>query len=91
MGWNAAIDSHFSGVLGDMEAGLATIVERPIAYTIIDSEGSGLALAERYAEAGRYYLRVLPRNPAHHLTEFSLQGQWQSIIHYSFQVQSGCI
>jgi len=59
---------------------LTTSVERPIAYTIIDSEGSGLALAERYAEAGRYYLSVLPRNPAHQLTEFNLQGQWQAVV-----------
>jgi len=80
IGWNAAIDSHFSGVLVEMEAELGTIVQRPIAYTIIDSEGSGLALAERYAEAGRYYLSVLPRNPAHQLTEFNLQGQWQAVV-----------
>ena len=79
IGWNAAIDSHFSGVLVEMEAELATIVERPIAYTIVDSEGSGLALAERYAAAERYYLSVLPRNPSHQLTEFNLQGPWQSV------------
>ena len=80
IGWNAAIDSHFSGVLVDMEAALATIVDRPIAYTIIDSEGSGLALAQRYAETDRYYLSVLPRNPAPQLAEFKLQGQWQSVV-----------
>jgi hypothetical protein len=80
IGWNAAIDRHFSGVLVDMEAELATILERPIAYTIVDSEGSGLALAERYAEADRYYLSVLPRNPTHQLTEFNLQGQWQAVV-----------
>jgi hypothetical protein len=80
IGWNRAIDSHFSGVLVDMEAELATIVGRSIAYTIVDSEGSGLALAERYAEADRYYLSVLPRNPSHQLTEFNLQGQWQAVV-----------
>jgi hypothetical protein len=80
IGWNRAIDSHFSGALVDMEAELATIVGRPIAYTIVDSEGSGLALAERYAEADRAYLSVLPRNPSHHLTEFNLQGQWQAVV-----------
>jgi hypothetical protein len=80
IGWNRAIDSHFSGVLVEMEAELATIVGRPIAYTIVDSEGSGLALAERYAEADRDYLSVLPRNPSHHLTEFNLQGQWQAVV-----------
>ena len=80
IGWNRAIDSHFSGVLVDMEAELATIVGRPIAYTIVDSKGSGLALAERYAEADRGYLSVLSRNPGHHLTEFNLQGQWQAVV-----------
>jgi hypothetical protein len=80
IGWNRAIDSHFSGVLVEMEAELATIVGRPIAYTIVDSEGSGLALAERYAEVERDYLSVLPRNPSHHLTEFNLQGQWQAVV-----------
>jgi len=80
IGWNRAIDSHFSGVLVDMEAELATIVDRPIAYTIVDSEGSGLALAERYTEADRYYLSVLPRNPPHQLTEFKLHGQWQAVV-----------
>jgi hypothetical protein len=80
IGWNAAIDSHFSGVLVDMEIELATILERPIAYTIVDSEGSGLALAERYAEAERSYLSVLPRNPCHDLTEFNLHGQWQAVV-----------
>jgi hypothetical protein len=80
IGWNAAIDCHFSGVLVEMEAELATLVERPIAYTIVDSEGSGLALAERYAEADRAYLSVLPRNPGHDLTEFKLHGPWQSVV-----------
>jgi hypothetical protein len=80
IGWNAAIDSHFSGVLVEMEAKLATIVDRPIAYTIVDSEGSGLALAERYAAADRHYLSVLPRNPSHQLTEFNLHGPWQTVV-----------
>jgi hypothetical protein len=80
IGWNTAIDSHFSGVLVDMETKLATMLERPIAYTIVDSEGSGLALAERYAEADRDYLSVLPRNPCYQLTEFNLHGQWQAVV-----------
>jgi len=79
IGWNMAIDRHFSGVLVEMEAELATIVDRPIAYTIVDSEGSGLALAERYAAVDRYYLSVLPRNPAHPLTAFQLQDPWQAV------------
>jgi hypothetical protein len=79
MGWNYPIDSHFSRVLVDMEAELATMVERPIAYTIVDSEGSGLPLAERYAEADRCYLSVLPRNPIRPLTDFKVTDPWQAV------------
>jgi hypothetical protein len=79
IGWNYPIDSHFSRVLVEMEAELDTIVERPIAYTIVDSEGSGLPLAERYAEAKRCYLSVLPRNPVRPLSDFKVQGQWQTV------------
>jgi hypothetical protein len=79
IGWNYPIDSHFSGVLVEMEAELDTILERPVAYTIVDSEGSGLPLAERYAAAERCYLSVLPRNPVRPLTDFEAQGQWQAV------------
>jgi hypothetical protein len=79
IGWNYPIDSHFSRVLVEMETKLDTIVGRPIAYTIVDSEGSGLPLAERYAEAKRCYLSVLPRNPVRPLSDFKVQGPWQTV------------
>jgi hypothetical protein len=79
IGWNYPIDSHFSRVLVDMEAELATIVQRPIAYTIVDSEGSGLPLAHRYAQAQRDYLSVLPRHPLRPLTDFKVQEPWQPV------------
>ena len=79
IGWNYPIDSHFSRVLVEMETKLDTIVERPIAYTIVDSEGGGLPLAERYAEAKRCYLSVLPRNPVRPLSDFKVQGPWQTV------------
>jgi len=79
IGWNYPIDSHFSRVLVEMETKLETIVERAIAYTIVDSEGGGLPLAERYAEAKRCYLSVLPRNPVRPLSDFKVQGPWQTV------------
>jgi hypothetical protein len=79
IGWNYPIDSHFSRVLVEMETKLDTIVGRPIAYTIVDSEGSGLPLAERYAEAKRCYLSMLPRNPVRPLSDFKVQGPWQTV------------
>lgn len=79
IGWNYPIDSHFSRVLVEMETKLDSIVARPIAYTIVDSEGSGLPLAERYAEAKRCYLSVLPRNPVRPLSDFKVQGPWQPV------------
>jgi hypothetical protein len=79
IGWNRAIDGHFKGVLVEMEEELATILARPIAYNIVDSEGSGLPLAQRYAEADRYYLSVLPRNPRQALTAFKVSQEWQAV------------
>ena len=78
-GWNYAVDAHLSGVLVDLEAELATWLGRPIAYTIFDSEGSGLPLAERYAEAGRYYITVLPRQGDQSLAAFEVLGEWEAV------------
>ena len=78
-GWNYAVDTHLSHVLVDFEAELATLLERPIAYNIFDSEGSGQPLAQRYAEADRYYISVLPRQGDQSLTAFQLQGVWQPV------------
>jgi hypothetical protein len=79
IGWNYQIDAHFSGVLVEMEAELAAILKRPIAYTIIDSEGSGLPLAQRYAQAERFYLTVLPRHLDYPLKAFHRQGEWLAV------------
>jgi hypothetical protein len=59
------VDTHLTHVLVDLEADLATKLQRPIAYTIFDSEGGGLPIAQRYAEAGRDYISVLPRQGDH--------------------------
>ena len=56
-GWNYPIDTHMTHILVDLEAALEHTLERPIACTIVDSEGGGLPLGERYAEAGRNYGR----------------------------------
>ena len=59
-GWNYAVDTCFPAVLVDLEADLATTLDRPIAYTVCDSEGGGLPLGQRYAAAQRDYISVLP-------------------------------
>ncbi|MDI6793486.1 MAG: hypothetical protein QME81_11580 [bacterium] len=61
-GWNYQVDTHLTHVLVDLEADLATKLQRPIAYNIFDSEGNGLPTAQRYTEAERDYISVLPRN-----------------------------
>ncbi|MBC7249996.1 MAG: hypothetical protein H5T62_06895 [Anaerolineae bacterium] len=78
-GWNYVVDTHLSRVLVDLEAELATRLGRPIAYNIFDSEGSGLPLAERYAEAGRYYITVLPRQGDQSLAAFAVLGEWEAV------------
>jgi hypothetical protein len=78
-GWNYAVDTHLSQVLVDLEANLATRLQRPIACNIFDSEGSGLPTAERYAEAGRDYISVLPRQGDHSLAAFELLGAWEPV------------
>jgi hypothetical protein len=78
-GWNYPIDTHLSHVLVDLESDLASNLERPIAYNIFDSEGSGLPTAERYAEAKRFYISVLPRKVAHGLGNFKLLDDWELV------------
>lgn len=78
-GWNYAVDTHLSHVLVDLEADLATKLQRPIAYNIFDSEGSGLPTAERYAEAERDYISVLPRQGDQSLAAFELLGRWEPV------------
>jgi hypothetical protein len=78
-GWDAAIDDHLSHVLVDLELELADKLQRPIAYNVFDSEGGGQPTGERYAEAERYYLSVLPRQGDQRLSEFELLGEWEPV------------
>lgn len=78
-GWNDQIDTHLSRVLVDLEQELANSLERPIAYTIVDSEGGGLPTAERYAAAQREYISVLPRQGDQSLAAFEVEGEWEPV------------
>ena len=77
-GWNYPIDARLPHVLIDLEADLADKLARPIAYNIFDSEGGGLPVALRYAQASRDYISVLPRQ-GHSLADFKLLGEWQPV------------
>ena len=78
-GWNYPIDMHMTHVLVDLEAALERTLVRPIACTVMDSEGGGLPLGERYAEAGRSYISVPPRERMYCLTDFVLEGRWEAV------------
>jgi len=78
-GWNYAIDVHMTHILVDLEVALERSLERPIACTVVDSEGGGLPLGERYAEAGRSYVSVLPREHAYCLADFVPEGRWEPV------------
>ncbi len=78
-GWNYPIDTHMSHILVEVEAGLEHSLERPIACTIMDGEGGGLPLGERYAEAERCYISVLSQEHAHCLAEFIREGRWEPV------------
>jgi hypothetical protein len=78
-GWNYPIDTHMTHILVDLEAALEHTLERPIACTIVDSEGGGLPLGERYAEAGRNYISVLPQEHAYSLAKFAREGRWEAV------------
>jgi len=77
-GWNRAIDSHLSGVLVDLETNLSELLQRPIAYTVCDSEGGGLPLGKQYVEAQQPYLSYLSRQ-GYPLTAFELLAEWQPV------------
>jgi len=78
-GWNYPIDTHMTHTLVDLEAALEGLLARPIACTVMDSEGGGLPLGERYAEAGRSYVSVLPREHTYCLADFVLEGCWEPV------------
>jgi hypothetical protein len=79
-GWNYPIDTHMTHVLVDVEAAMEGELGRPIGCTIMDSEGGGLPLGERYADAGRCYLSVLARQHDYALTDFVVEGVWKPVI-----------
>ena len=79
-GWNYAIDAHLTHVLVDLEAQLSQTLHREIQCTIVDGEGGGQPLAERYAEADRFYISVLPRHHDHPLADFALEGAWHPVV-----------
>ena len=78
-GWNYPIDAHMTHTLVDMEAALERTLARPIACTVMDSEGGGLPLGERYAEAERNYVSVLSRGHTYCLADFVLEGSWEPV------------
>ena len=78
-GWNYPVDAHLSKVLVDFESDLAAKLHRPVAYTIVDSEGSGLPLALRYEQAQRDYISVLPLSGQTTLSAFVVDGDWQLV------------
>ena len=78
-GWDYPIDTHMTHILGDLEAGLEQTLHRPIFCTILDGEGGGLPLGERYAATARNYLSVLSGEHAHRLAEFVREGRWQPV------------
>jgi hypothetical protein len=78
-GWDYPIDVHMTHILVDLEAALEHSLARPIACTVMDSEGGGLPLGERYAEAERSYVSVLPGEHTYHLADFVLEGGWEPV------------
>ena len=78
-GWNKQVDTHLTQVLVDWEVELTAKLQRPIAYNIFDSEGSGLPTAKRYVETKQAYLSVLPRKGSHTLDAFELLGKWEPV------------
>jgi hypothetical protein len=78
-GWDYPIDVHMTHILVDLEAALEHSLARPIACTVIDSEGGGLPVGERYAEAERSYVSVLPGEHTYRLADFVLEGGWEPV------------
>lgn len=77
-GWNEVIDAHLSRVLVGLEVKLEVGLQRPIRCTICDSEGGGLPTGQRYAEAERYYLSLLPQQN-YHVSDFFFEAAWQPV------------
>lgn len=78
-GWNHPIDTHMSHILVDLEAAMAHTLRRAVECTITDSEGGGLPLGERYAQAERNYISVLHRERAYSQADFVLESVWEDV------------
>ena len=78
-GWNYPIDTHMTHTLVELEVALEGSLGRSIACTVMDSEGGGLPLAERYVQAGRSYVSVLPGGHSYDLADFVLAGSWEPV------------
>jgi hypothetical protein len=78
-GWDYPVDMHLTHLLVDLETALEHTLQRPIACTVVDSEGGGLLLGERYAQAQRNYVSVLPQEHAHCLEEFVREERWEAV------------
>lgn len=78
--WNEPIDAHFSRVLLERETQLATWLNRPLAYNVLDSEGGGLPLAQQYQQADHWYLSILPRGQHYPLASFQVKDEWQPVV-----------
>jgi len=74
-GGDYPVDTCLPAVLVDLEATLASDLQRAIAYPVCDSEGGGQPTAQRYAAAGRHYISVLPHQ-GYPLTAFRISGTW---------------
>jgi hypothetical protein len=79
-GWNYPIDTHMTHVLVDLEEELSQTLQRPITCTIVDGEGGGQPVGERYAEADRCYISVLSHQHTHPLAKFALEGNWRPVV-----------
>jgi hypothetical protein len=78
-GWDYPIDTHMTHVLGHLEEAWEQVLQRPILCTVLDGEGGGLPLGDRYATLERHYLSVLSGEHAHCLAEFVREGRWQPV------------
>jgi hypothetical protein len=77
--WNYAIDGHMTHTLVDLEAKLEDMLGRRVNCTIMDSEGGGVPLGQRYAAAERNYISVLPREHSYSLADFVVAGGWERV------------
>lgn len=78
-GWDHPVDAHMTHLLVDLEAALEHTLGRPIERVIMDSEGGGLPMGERYAEAQRDYISVLPKGHSYQRADFEREGPWEPV------------